>query len=289
MEDIIEESLSELDGLEEEAIAAILLLLEDRLNILLEELGSVSRSGLSRFLGTAPSDLSLIEPLEPDQPDQILESFQTLFQGATSNGLDLAERLSKPSIAVPVAVSVSAAILRQAALRARGYIEEQARSFSESVSTAIGTGLIDPSSPSGLANEVRRQYKKVQNKVNLIVRTESARIRNQASLNYYTAQGFQLFVYYVTLDERLCPFCAAQAGRVFKPGAIAMPRHWFCRCYLVPYAKNAFQVDSRTDKFRRAHRKQVLSYIGARGISVNEGPAPFDLTAPLPNRKDAQG
>ena len=56
----------------------------------------------------------------------------------------------------------------------------------------------------------------------------------------------------------------------------------------MPYATDPFGANPEVDKFRRKHRKEVLSYARAKGIQPNEGPAFFELGSPLPIRTDAQ-
>ncbi len=288
MEELIEESLELLDKDEIAVIAAILSLLETEFNLLLRELRDLSGSGLLQFVGTSPSELELVESLPPGESDQILESIDDLFEKATKSGLDLAEQLAKPLVSNPVVASVSAGLLQSSARRTRGYIEVQARSFSESVSKAIASGLVDPTDASATAEALRRQLKILNNRVRTIIKTETARVKFQASNTYYAAQGLDLVVYYVVRSEWLCEHCAAQAGRVFKRNAIRLPRHYSCNCFLRPYGKNEFNILNSAERERRAHRREVLSYIEQRGIQINEGPAAFESLALVPIRKDAQ-
>jgi SPP1 gp7 family putative phage head morphogenesis protein len=225
-----------------------------------------------------------VEPLNADDP--VLQSVEKLLQKSTVLGLDLAAELSKPLISAPVAVGIGAALVQSAAVRARGYIGLQARSFSESVAEAINTGLIDGGTVKDLTTDLKRRLNVTNARVATIIRTEASKARSEAVFTYYAQQGIDLVWYYVALGERTCQHCAAQAGKVFKRGAIRVLRHHNCHCSLLAYKLNESDKKSPIDAFRLSHRKRVLSYAKAKGIQLNEGPAAFDTSRPIPYGKN---
>ena len=286
MEELIEENNDLLSEEELAAIAAIVALLDQGLNRLARQLFAQLESGPSLLASTEELLYELI-PVEPlDDADPVLQSVEKLLQKSTVLGLDLAAELSKPLISAPVAVGIGAALVQSAAVRARGYIGLQARSFSESVAEAINTGLIDGETVKDLTTDLKRRLKVTNARVATIIRTEASKARSEAVFTYYAQQGIDLVWYYVALGERTCQHCAAQAGKVFKRGAIRVLRHHNCHCSLLAYKLNESDKKSPIDEFRLSHRKRVLSYAKAKGIQLNEGPAAFDTSRPIPYGKN---
>ena len=286
MEELIEENNDLLSEEELAAIAAIVALLDQGLNRLARQLFAQLESGPSLLASTEELLYELI-PVEPlDDADPVLQSVEKLLQKSTVLGLDLAAELSKPLISAPVAVGIGTALVQSAAVRARGYIGLQARSFSESVAEAINTGLIDGETVKDLTTDLKRRLKVTNARVATIIRTEASKARSEAVFTYYAQQGIDLVWYYVALGERTCQHCAAQAGKVFKRGAIRVLRHHNCHCSLLAYKLNESDKKSPIDEFRLSHRKRVLSYAKAKGIQLNEGPAAFDTSRPIPYGKN---
>ena len=221
MEELIEENNDLLSEEELAAIAAIIALLDQGLNRLARQLFAQLESGPSLLASTEELlyELIPVEPLDVAD-DPVLQSVEKLLQKSTVLGLDLAAELSKPLVSAPVAVGIGAALVQSAAMRARGYIGLQARSFSESVAEAINTGLIDSGTVKDLTTDLKRRLKVTNARVATIIRTEASKARSEAVFTYYAQQGIDLVWYYVALGERTCEHCAAQAGKVFKRGAI---------------------------------------------------------------------
>jgi SPP1 gp7 family putative phage head morphogenesis protein len=286
MEELLEENNDLLSEEELAAIAAIVALLDQGLNRLARQLFAQLESGPSLLASTEELlyELIPVEPLDADDP--VLQSVEKLLQKSTVLGLDLAAELSKPLISAPVAVGIGTALIQSAAVRARGYIGLQARSFSESVAEAINTGLIDGGTVKDLTTDLKRRLNVTNARVATIIRTEASKARSEAVFTYYAQQGIDLVWYYVALGERTCQHCAAQAGKVFKRGAIRVLRHHNCHCSLLAYKLNESDKKSPIDAFRLSHRKRVLSYAKAKGIQLNEGPAAFDTSRPIPYGKN---
>ena len=288
MEDLIDDMNEVLKDQETEIIAAIVALLEARFNRLLPRIYSQLQNGQLLLGGTDTTVTERIQPLSQGEKDEFLNLLERLLQQSTAAGLGLAAELSKPVVSSPLAVSISAATVDPAARRARGYLEQYGKSFSDTVSGLMTQGLVAGVAANELTELFRKRLEVVKSRTTVLVRTESLKAFNDASRSYYSQNGVQLVVYYATPDERTCPFCAAQAGRVFKLGAIHVPRHPQCRCVLAPYANNQYETSAPYDRNRRAHRAEVLRYAKSKGVQLKEGPAYFEQLGPIPTRKDGQ-
>ena len=152
----------------------------------------------------------------------------------------------------------------------------------------ISGGFLAGIAANEIADQLRQRLEVVKSRTEVLVRTESLKAFNSAGRSYYVQNNVQLVVYYATPDDRTCPYCAAQAGRVFKTGAITVPRHPQCRCVLAPYATKQYESAAPYDRNRRNHRREVLSYARDKGVQLNEGPAYFEQLSPVATRKDGQ-
>ena len=288
MEDFIEENNLSLEEEEALALLAIMGLIDVEFNRLLPQVFVQAQNGLSPL---APREEALLEliPELPSDPskDPIQQSVQKLLTRSSTLGLDLAAGLSNSLVPAPVVAGVSAVLLAEAAARTRGYIGVQARSFSDSISGAIEAGLFDDQKLSDVKASMKRSLKVTRARIETILKTEAARARYEAADTYFTQQGINLVWYYAQKDERTCPHCAAMAGKVFRRTAIKLPRHYRCRCSLLPYKKNDSDKNNIVaDRERRLHRRDVLRYARDKGVQLNEGPAAFEHLRPIPYGKN---
>lgn len=287
--ELIDESDDELK-LEEAAILLIVFdAIEKAFNRLQKRIAVALRTGQFRVVTTGTQLYQLFAPLAPGGSDVLLRAAQSLLTKSTKRGLDLAEVLTKPVSQSPVAVSIPKSALELEAKRVREYLFRHTQSFAIKAEEVITEGVAKGHSVEKMTDELRRGTNVLKSRAEMVVRTESCRAHFQAKMNYLKANGFRLVIYYATPDERTCPYCAAQSGRIFKIEAFpSLPRHPYCRCSMVPYSKDPYATSSSYDAARKAHRKAVLSYAKSRGVRLNEGPAAFELSDPLPFRKDGK-
>lgn len=288
MEDLIEESVERLMEMEDEVAAAIAAILDRYFRTLQGRIQTELRIGQFQSEETAVQDYQLLPLLPPDESDELLQIFEDLLQQSTTNGLALGEELSKPVVSSQVAATIPKEAVASEARRARRYLEQHSLTFSTAAAGIIAQARAEQTDLKEVNKQLKRQLDIVKSRMGVIVRTEAAKASNNAATSLYVQNNVKLVVIYATSGERTCPYCIASSGRVYKLGAIKVPRHIQCHCVIVPYATDPFGVNSEVDKFRRKHRKEVLSYARAKGIQPNEGPAFFELGSPLPIRTDAQ-
>ena len=288
MEDLIEESVDQLLELETEVAAGIAAALDGYFRTLQGRILTELRIGQFPAAGTEDQAYQLFPPLPPDESDELLQTFEDLLLQATTNGLSLAEELAKPVASSQVAATIPKEEVALEARRARRYLEQHSLTFSTAAAVIVAQARAEQTDLKEVKQQLKRQLDKVKSRMNVIVRTEAAKASNNAAASLYVQNNVKLVVIYATSGERTCPYCIASSGKVYKFGAIKVPRHFQCHCVIVPYATDPFGVNPEVDKFRRKHRQEVLSYARAKGIQPNEGPAFFELGSPLPIRTDAQ-
>jgi SPP1 gp7 family putative phage head morphogenesis protein len=287
--DLIDQSDDELK-LEEAAILLVVFdAIEKAFHRLQKRIAVALRTGQFRVVTTGTQLYQLFAPLAPGGSDVLLRAAQTLLTKSTKKGLDLAAVLTKPVTQSPIAVTIPRSALELEAKRVREYLFRHTESFAIKAEEIITEGVANGHSVEKMTENLRRRTNVLKSRAEMVVRTESCRAHFQAKMTYLKANGFKLVIYYATPDERTCPYCAAQSGRIFKLEAFpSLPRHPYCRCAVVPYSTNPYATSSPYDVARKAHRNEVLSYAKSRGVRLNEGPAAFELSDPLPFRKDGK-
>ena len=288
MEELIDDANERLKLEETAALLAIYAAIDAEFSRLLGRIYSQLQSGQLLLEGSDMRALELIAPLGQADSDELLKLFERLLSVSTTAGLTLAADLSAPVVSSPVAVAIPAESVALEARRARGYLEQHGRSFTGTVTGLISGGFLAGIAANEIADQLKQRLEVVKSRTEVLVRTESLKAFNSAGRSYYVQNNVQLVVYYATPDDRTCPYCAAQAGRVFKTGAITVPRHPQCRCVLAPYATNQYESVAPYDRNRRNHRREVLSYARDKGVQLNEGPAYFEQLSPVATRKDGQ-
>lgn len=285
MEELIEAYNTALKNEEQKIIDTVNNSLDRAFNRLLRRTYGQLRSGQFQTAERNARVLELIPPLRPDQADEYLSAFQRLLSRSTEFGLDLAGQLSKSVKDSQVGVTVPVEAVVAAARTARGYLERHGATFSTAAAEVLSQGVAEGRPTKEMTEDLQRRLKVTKSRAEVIVRTESLRAHNEAANAYYTQNGIDLVMYYATTDDRSCPYCTAHAGNVFKRGAITVPRHPRCRCYLAPYSDSVWEVDPAYDRMRRAHRQEVLRYARNKGVDLSYGPSVFEELAPIPTRE----
>ena len=232
MEELIDDANERLKLEETAALLAIYAAIDAEFSRLLGRIYSQLQSGQLLLEGSDMRALELIAPLGQADSDELLKLFERLLSVSTTAGLTLAADLSAPVVSSPVAVAIPAESVALEARRARGYLEQHGRSFTGTVTGLISGGFLAGIAANEIADQLRQRLEVVKSRTEVLVRTESLKAFNSAGRSYYVQNNVQLVVYYATPDDRTCPYCAAQAGRVFKTGAITVPRHPQWRCVL---------------------------------------------------------
>lgn len=225
-----------------------------------------------RTLMLLPEFEQLIPQYNPDKKDGIDRILQSLVRTAAGYGLTVAERLTEASGLPPSAeasgpagaASLSASLpleaVAQAAAQARGYLTRHGTDFARTSAQLVAQGIAEGRPTETMAQDLRQRLGVVKSRARTIVRTESLRAYNNASSTYYRSRGVELVMYYATADDRTCPICTPSAGRIYKLGTIAVPRHPMCRCYLAPWSDDTTVLNPSYAAMRSAHKREVANH-----------------------------
>lgn len=287
--ELFERANQELRATEDETIVALNSTLDASFNRLVRRARIHMRAGYS---DPAQRNVALLQefrrliprPLRPEAVDAYDRALRSLIEEAQRLGL--LHTAAATDRALPTRNRVDVSIPLEAVLaalqQAKGYLarhgEQFARVAAEIIARAIAEGRPLPATISDL----RARLDVVKSRAEAIVRTESLRAYNTAADRYYLARGIDLVLYYATADDRSCAFCAPRAGQVYKRGAIQVPLHPRCRCYLAPWSLDTAELNPQYAALREQHRKEVAAAARFPNADILNKRGVFETLTPIP-------
>lgn len=137
------------------------------------------------------------------------------------------------------------------------------------------------------ARNIRKEVKLLNYEAERIVRTESIEASDAARNERYGESGVQYIRILATQDDRVCGWCAASAGQIYRVGDIHLPRHPNCRCTSVPVRTSWIAAGIDDQEWYEKHHEAALEEARRAGHKIPKGPSPSDRwrgleTAPQP-------
>lgn len=105
-----------------------------------------------------------------------------------------------------------------------------------------------------------------------IARTELQTARGAAARQRYIETGVDEVQWYATLDERVCPYCAARHGNVYPRDSIIVPAHPNCRCYAAPFRREWLEDDLIDVDYWKASQAEIKE----RAPKLTHAATPFE-------------
>lgn len=228
----------------------------------------------------------LLKVVRPDARRRYEGIFNNLLEESEDLGGDMATELMNLLDNKKFALTRSTAglpieALTLAAQDSVNRLIRHGETFASRATAVIEQGIIRGWSNQRLSRVLRGELDIVKTRADRIARTETNSVFNQAAENNYNRNGFKYVQIYATADRRLCPYCGARFGNVYRLGEIRVPFHVSCRCALVPFRKSWYEEKTLNLKGIRELRKEAISEMKARGIKSNFGVAPFERAAGL--------
>jgi SPP1 gp7 family putative phage head morphogenesis protein len=182
-------------------------------------------------------------------------------------------------VSIPIEATVAAAA------QSKGYLRRHGETFAETATELVAQGVAEGRPTDVITNDLRLRLGVVKSRADVIARTESLRAYNNASNQYYAANGIDLVMWYATSDDRTCPICNARAARIYKRAETQAPCHPRCRCYLAPWDPEIASIDDDYASLPRRHREEVSKVTTVGPADLNKAsvfeqfaPQPLDLT-----------
>lgn len=214
-----------------------------------------------------------------DPSNKELESeFQSLLETSSENGVTLASELMGAIAGNSFVKSTASPNLDAAKFQAQDGMRRLSRhseDFASRASAIVEMSLVQGWGVNKAAGLLRKELGTTKGKAEAIVRTESMSSLNAAAQLNYNKNGIDLVQYYATSDDRLCPFCAARSGNIYKLGAIKVPVHVRCRCFLSPASQSWIDEGLIDVEWHQKQRQLAIAEAGG----TNNGVAPFEKSA----------
>lgn len=109
-----------------------------------------------------------------------------------------------------------------------------------------------------------------------IVRTESITASDSARRETFAENGVEYVQRIATQDSRVCPYCAARAGNIYRIDDAPAAIHPNDRCYNVPWRPEWQELGLTDDDWMRQHRREVHEKLKEQGEAPKYGLAPFE-------------
>lgn len=284
---LLERYNAQLRTLEDTHILMLNRILDASFNRLIRRVRVHMRAGyvdpVNRNLALLQDFRQLVPAYRPDRVDAYDRLLRSLLGSAGRYGIGAAGDLTlemdptRPRIDVAIPLDATAA----AAAQAKGYLVKHGQAFAETSAVTVGQGIAEGRPTDAITKDLQERLSVTRSRAETIARTESLRSYNLAADRYYAAQRIDEVMYYATADDRTCVICNPAAGKVFRRGAIVVPRHPRCRCFLAPWDLNSEIMDPTYRARRERHRLEVRRATGIVNLSDELTKSVFEVRAPV--------
>jgi SPP1 gp7 family putative phage head morphogenesis protein len=205
----------------------------------------------------------------------LLEQVRGLLQVIPATARADLEELVRESSLVPQEAVLAAASNSYARLVQHGAVAAQ--KMSDHIVSGIATG----SSWRKVATAIKRETGITRRHAETIVRTESVQAHDEGHRAAYADQGIEYVQRLATLDTRVCGYCAARAGNVYRLEDAPATLHPNDRCRNIPWKPEWQQAGLTDDEWTRKHKAGVIQKLEDAGGKPHRGLAPFEKAAGL--------
>lgn len=126
------------------------------------------------------------------------------------------------------------------------------------------------------ARELRRETNLTRWKAQQLVITESVTASDDARRAGFAEHGVEYVQRIGVLDNRICPYCAARVGRVYRLDDAPAALHPNDRCINAPYRPEWREAGLVDDDWTTQNRREIMENLEERGLKPNYGVAPFE-------------
>lgn len=292
LEQLASQYTASIDGLEQSAIERINRLIEGNFRALARELREAYReiapnqSLLPRERQTLILERlqGLLTVIDPERREEFEEILREVLAASAELGVEAFEgfvRERNPDFDIEDTVGINTDAIAAIATESYQRLIKHGQEFADSISGILTAGLSQGMGVRRVSSIVRQRYGRLRGSVERLVRTETQSALNRAAERNYQRNDIDRVQLLVTADDRLCPYCAARNGYVYRLGEISVPLHPFCRCYLLPWREDWQERGRTQDEEIRDFRQESLQELEQTGREPNFGVAPFERAGGL--------
>lgn len=184
-------------------------------------------------------------------------------------------------------VGASAVVRDDVAIRAvnaYGRLLQHGEEFARQAQQTVIDGVVRGVGWGETARVLREETGYTLAKAEQIVRTESVAASHAARVATYAEAGVSLGQWFATMDSRVCGYCAARAGNIYKLTEMHIPAHPNCRCFAAPYEQIWDDLGLVDHEWLKEHHDESVR----RSDDVQRtGPSPFERAAGMERRPRA--
>lgn len=240
------------------------------------------KSVVSRNLLVLQEMNTLIPAVNPNGVDVYDSIFYNLLNTTSTYGIDIARILTADFSDRQINATIPLEATLAAAKTAHGYLRKHGQTFAETSTEIVMQGMAEGRPTDLVIREMQQRLGVTKSRARMIVRTESLRAYNEASDQYFAQMGIEQVSWYATSDDRVCPWCAPRAGKIYKRTEVTVPIHPQCRCYLAPYSPELAAIDKSHQEAPAKHREEVRRELELSRIPSLNRAAVFEQTVPQP-------
>ncbi|MEO0852097.1 MAG: minor capsid protein [Cyanobacteria bacterium J06648_11] len=225
----------------------------------------------------------LLDLVSPEFDWQTL-LFET-YQQASAIGLNLAQDvLDELAIELIPQTQIPIEAIASVADDSFDRLKRHGQTFANETTETLILGLSQGWGIRRIQKALRSRLGVAKGRAEAIARTETNRAFNNAATQRYIDAGMTGFIWIITKDDRLCPYCAPRGGRAYPLGAQSPPLHPNCRCSQLPWSQAL--IDSGAidvDVLKRDREFVLKEFEKVTGKKPTNRPGPFErglLTAP---------
>jgi SPP1 gp7 family putative phage head morphogenesis protein len=242
-----------------------------------KELGRAVREARARaLLEQARGLLNVIPPTARADLEELVRE-GALLGVESANALTT---LYDPALVASFSVVPQEAVLA-AASNSYSRLLQHGTVAAQKMSDQIVSGIATGSSWRKVATAIKRETGITRRQAETIVRTESVQAHDEGHKAAYRDQGIEYVQRLATLDTRVCGYCAARAGNVYKLEDAPATLHPNDRCRNIPWKPEWQQAGLTDDEWTRKHKAGVIQKLEDAGGKPHSGLAPFEKAAGL--------
>jgi SPP1 gp7 family putative phage head morphogenesis protein len=241
------------------------------------ELGRAVREARARSL------LQQVGSLLEIIPATARADLEDLVREGAMLGVESANALTTlydPSLVASFSVVPQEAVLA-AASNSFARLVQHGTVAAQRMSDEIVSGVATGSSWRKVATAIKRETGITRRHAETIVRTESVQAHDEGHKAAYRDQGIEYVQRLATLDTRVCGFCAARAGNVYRLEDAPATLHPNDRCRNIPWKPEWQAAGLTDDEWTRKHKAGVIQRLEDAGGKPHRGLAPFEKAAGL--------
>lgn len=207
---------------------------------------------------------------DPGNNSVMLALVRDSYAAGMDNAISMLSAMQAQTVFASASVPIEAAV--QAA-NASARLAHHGQAFALKAEQLVIDGIIRGRGWGATARELRRETGVTASKARQIVRTESITASHAARTAAFERDGIEIATWVATMDDRVCGYCAARSGNIYKIHDIIIPAHPGCRCVATPIRPEWVEAGIVDLEWNEEHHRETLERMEDK---ERRGPSPFE-------------